>query len=45
MARIFLNDVCNASAATVPFIMICSRFLDELLCQEFILKFITICLN
>jgi hypothetical protein len=45
LARLYLNDVCNASAASVPFIMICSRFLDTMQCQEFILKFITITLN
>lgn len=45
MARIYLNDVCNASAAAVAFIMLCSRFIDDASCQEFILKFITICLN
>lgn len=45
LARLYLNDVCNAGAASVPFIMICSRFLDEVACQEFILKFITIALN
>ena len=45
LARHYLNDVCNASAASVPFIMICSRFLDQIPCQEFILKFITIILN
>jgi hypothetical protein len=45
LARIYLNDVCNASAACVPFIMICSRFIDDTQCQEFILKFMTISLN
>jgi len=45
LARHYLNDVCNASAAAVPFMIICSRFCNEFTCQEFILKFITICLN
>jgi hypothetical protein len=40
-----LNDVCNASAAAVPFMMVCSRFIEAVQCQEFILKFITISLN
>lgn len=45
LARQYLNDVCNASAVSVPFIMICSRFLSALQCQEFIMKFITISLS
>jgi hypothetical protein len=45
MARIYLSDVCNASASSVPFIMLCSRFIDDQQCQDFILKFLTICLN
>lgn len=45
LARQYLNDVCNASAVSVPFIMICSRFLSTLQCQEFIMKFITISLS
>jgi len=32
MARIYLNDVCNASAACIPFIIICSRFIDDIIC-------------
>lgn len=30
LARQYLNDVCNASAVSVPFIMVCSRFLNTL---------------
>lgn len=45
LARIYLNDVCNASAASVAFVIICSRFIDTIQCQEFILKFLTISLN
>jgi hypothetical protein len=30
LAKIYLNDLCNASAASVPFMMICSRFLGTL---------------
>lgn len=40
-----MNDVCNASAAAVPFMLIYSRFLGTIQCQEFIMKFITISLN
>lgn len=45
LARQYLSDVCNASAVSVPFIMVCSRFLHTLQCQEFIMKFITISLS
>lgn len=45
LARQYLNDVCNASAAAVPFMLLSSRFMGTLQCQEFIMKFITISLN
>ena len=45
LARQYLNDINNAENASVPFMMICNRFMGTLECQEFILKFITICLN
>ena len=45
LARQYLSDVTNASAASVPFIMICSRYMDTIQCQEFIIKYITISLN
>jgi hypothetical protein len=45
LARQYLNDVCSASAAAVPFMLLCSRFMGTLQCQEFIMKFITISLN
>jgi hypothetical protein len=45
LARQYLNDVCSASAAAVPFMLLSSRFMGTLQCQEFIMKFITISLN
>ena len=45
LARQYLNDLCNASAVAVPFMMLCSRFIGTLQCQEFIMKFVTISLN
>ena len=31
-ARQYLNDMCNASAVAVPFMMLCSRFIGTLQC-------------
>jgi hypothetical protein len=45
LARQYLNDVCSASAAAVPFMLLSSRFMGTLQAQEFIMKFITISLN
>ena len=30
LARQYLNDICNASAVSVPFMMICSRYLNSI---------------
>lgn len=45
LARQYLNDLCNSSAVAVPFMMLCSRFIGTVHCQEFILKYLTISLN
>lgn len=45
LARQYLNDMCAASVVAVPFMMLCSRFIGTLQCQEFIMKYITISLN
>ena len=45
LAKIYLNDVVYSSAASVPFILVCSRFMQEEAMQEFVVKFETICLS
>lgn len=45
LAKVYLNEVTYASAARVPFVMICSRFIADEAMQEFIIKFETICLS
>jgi hypothetical protein len=45
LAKIYLNDVSYASAACIPFMNICQKFINEEALQEFIIKFITICLS
>ncbi len=45
LAKVYLNEVTYASAAKVPFVMICSRFIQEESMQEFLIKFETICLS
>ena len=45
LAKAYLNDVTYASAASVPFMLICSKFIHEEACLEFIIKFITIGLS
>jgi hypothetical protein len=44
LAKVYLNEPTIASAASVPLMLLCSRFnLDDQM-QEFIIKFETICL-
>jgi hypothetical protein len=44
LAKVYLNEPTIASAASVPLMLLCSRFnLDDHM-QEFIIKFETICL-
>jgi hypothetical protein len=44
LGKLYLNDVVMASSASVPFMLLCSRFsLDERM-QDFITKFETVCL-
>jgi hypothetical protein len=44
LAKVYLNEPTIASAASVPLMLLCSRFnLDDQM-QEFIVKFETICL-
>lgn len=45
LAKVYLNEVVYSSAAAVPFIQTCSRFLFDDQMQEFIIKFETICLS
>jgi len=45
LARQYHNDICSSSAIAVPFMIICQRFLGDPSCQEFIFKFMEICLN
>jgi hypothetical protein len=44
LAKIYLNDVVLSSAASVPLMLLCSRFLQDEAMLEFITKFETICL-
>ena len=44
MGKIYINDIVLAQAASIPLMLLCSRFnLDESM-QEFITKFETVCL-
>ena len=44
MGKIYINDIVHAQAASIPLMLLCSRFnLDESM-QEFITKFETVCL-
>lgn len=45
LARQYMSDICNASIISVPFLMIQSRFMTLPECQEFMIKFVTLCLN
>jgi hypothetical protein len=45
LAKIYLNEVTYSSAAAVPFVLICSRFINDEQMQEFIIKFETICFS
>jgi hypothetical protein len=44
LAKVYLNDPVLSSAASVPLMLLCSRFIAEDQMQEFIVKFQTICL-
>ncbi len=45
LAKVYLNEVTYSSAASVPFVLISSRFINDEGMQEFIIKFETICLS
>jgi hypothetical protein len=45
LAKIYLNEVTYSSAAAVPFIQICSKYINDEQMLEFILKFETICFS
>jgi hypothetical protein len=45
LAKTYLNDVSYSSAASVPFVQLCSRFINDEAMQEFIIKFETICFS
>jgi hypothetical protein len=45
LAKVYLNEVVYSSAAAVPFIQACSRFIHDEQMQEFLIKFETICLS
>lgn len=42
LAKIYLNDVSYASASSVPFMLVCSKFINDESMQEFVIKFLTI---